>query len=78
MIPLSYTDYSIHPTSINEITHNIHPDTIRTSWTQQNIDPHTTHKTCNYLQPKIKSSLLMSSDIQVYKQVPLNNTNISE
>ena len=54
------------------------PDTISASWTQQNIDPHTTPKTCNNPQPKIKRSLLMSSDIQVHRQVPLKNANILE
>ena len=37
-----------------------------------------TCKTHNNPQPKIKSSLLIPSDIKVYRQVPLNNTNISE
>ena len=57
---------------------DISPNTFSTSWTQQIIDPHTTCKTCNNPQPKIKSSLLIPSDIQVHRQVSLNNANILE
>ena len=73
--PFSQTN-SIHP--INEVTHSINPDTISTSWTQQNNYPHTTHKTCNNPQAPIKTSFLMPSDIQVPRQVPLHYANILE
>ena len=78
MTPLSCSYYSVHPTSINEVTHDIIPDTVRTSWMQQNIDPNTTCKTHKNPEPKIKSSLLMPSDIKVHRQVPINNANIWE
>ena len=39
MTPLSCTDNSVHP--INEVTHDINPNTISTSWTRQDSDPHT-------------------------------------
>ena len=38
MTPLSYVDKSVHPSSINEVTHDINPDTISTSWRQLNND----------------------------------------
>ena len=42
MTPLSYTDNSVQ--HINEVTHDINPNTVSACWTQQNIDPHTKHK----------------------------------
>ena len=54
------------------------PDTVSTSWTQQNTDPHTTHKILNNHWPKVKSSILMPSDIHVQRQVPVNNAKILE
>ena len=61
---------------LHEVTHDINPGTISARWTQQNINPHTTCKTHNDPQPKIKTSLLMPSDIQVHRQVPVDNANI--
>ena len=49
-----------------------------TSWTLLNNDPHNTCKAHNNFQPKTKSSILMPSDIQVHRQVPLNNAKILE
>ena len=66
MSSLSCTDNSMH--TINEITHHINPKTFSTNWTQQNSDP----PHC------MQNSLLLTSDVQVYRQVPLNNANISE
>ena len=76
MTPLSHTDSSVLHN--NEVTHDINPDPVSASWTQQNIDPHTKHKTHNEPQPKIKTSLLMSSNFQVHRQLPPYNANISE
>ena len=75
MTPLSYADKSVHPSSINEVTHDINPETNSTSWTHLNNDLHTTCKVCDNSQPKTKSSVLMPNDIQVhrYRHVPLNN-----
>ena len=48
------------------------------TWTQQNINPHTKHKSQDGPQPKNKISSLMLSNIQVHRQVPLNNASITE
>ena len=45
MAPLSHTDNSVQ--HINEVTHDINPNKVSTSWTQQNIDLHTKYKTHN-------------------------------
>ena len=76
MTPLSQTNSSVQ--HINEVTHDINPDTVSTSWTQQSIDPCTKCNMQNKPQPKIKMSVIMPSDIQVHRQVNLNNANISK
>ena len=76
MTPLSQINTPVH--DINKVTHDINPDIVNSGWTHQNINPNTRYKNCNGQQPKIKTSLLMPSDIQVHRQVPLNNVNISE
>ena len=44
MTPLSYAD-NCAPQYINEVMHNINPDTISISWTQPHYWLPTTHKT---------------------------------
>ena len=75
MPPLSQTNNSVHP--INEVMHDIKPDTVSTSWTQNNNNCQTTCKTHDNPQSKVKTFLLMPSDIEVNRHVPINNVNIS-
>ena len=80
MTPHSYTNKSVRPPSINKVNEvklYINPNNINTSCTQLNNDPHTTKANDNP-RPKFKSSVFMPSDIQVHRQVPLNNAKISE
>ena len=64
MTPLHYTNKSAHTPSINKLTPYINLNTSTTSGTQLNNDPHTTCIAHDNLQPKIKSSILMPSDVK--------------
>ena len=75
MTPLNQTNSSVQ--HINEVPHDINSNIVSTSWTQQSIDPQTKCKMQNKPQPKIKTSLIMPSDIQLHRQVTLINANIS-
>ena len=75
---LSYTDDSWHPPSVNEVTHDINPDTIGTIWTQLNKFPPISCEISNNLWPTSKISVLMPSNIQIHRQVPLSNVKILE
>ena len=53
--------------------HNFKPNAINTNWTPFNNKTWSAHRACENPHP-----LVMPSDIQVHRQVPLSDGNISE
>ena len=74
MKPLSNTNDSLKPSAVNEVTHDINSNCVDAQWTQPNSSMSTSCKVHSNSQPVPKTSVLMPSNVQIHRQVPLNDT----
>ena len=78
MKPLSYIDDSWHPPSVNEVTHDISSNHIDAQCTQPDRYPSNSCKIHSNLQPIPDTSVLIPSNLQIHRQVPLSNAKFSK
>ena len=74
----SNCDNPWHPPPVNEVTHDISSDHINTQYPQPDNYPSTSCKIQSNLQPIPETSVLMPSNLQTHRQVPLSNAKISK
>ena len=70
-------DTVVHTVSVNEITHVIKPNIINANWTPLHSKDHPLNKTQTDRNPSL-SSLIMPSDLQVHRHVPINYAKVSQ
>ena len=77
LTPLNYSNTSVDTVSINEIMHVVKTSTINADRTPLGIEKQPPCNTHENQQPLV-SSLILPSEIQVHRQVPLSDAKISE
>ena len=78
MKPLSNVDDSLNPAAVNKFTHDINSDHANTQWTQPHGSPSTPCKIYSNSQSVLKTSVLIPSNVQINRQVPLNDAKVSK
>ena len=69
-------DTIVHTTSVSEITHVVKPNIINNNWTPLKNRDHPLNKTQKEQNPSV-SSLIILSELQVHRHVPLNDAKIA-
>ena len=78
MKPLNNIDESLNPSAVNEVTHDIDSDHVDAQWMPPYRVPSTQCKICWNSLPVPKPSVLMPSNLQIHRQVLLNDAIISK
>ena len=76
MKPLSSIDDPPKPSAVNKVTYNIDSDYVDTQWMQPDSSPYNQCKIHSNLQPVPKTSILVSGNVQIHRQVMLSDANI--
>ena len=78
MKPLSNIDDSFNLSAVSEVTHDISSDHVDAKWTQPDIYLSTLCKIYSNSWPVLKTLVLMPSNVQMHRQVPLKDTNFQK
>ena len=74
---LSNSDDYLNPSAVNEVTHDINSDHADAQWTQPNSYPYTPCKIHCNSWPVPKMSVLMLTNVQIHRQLLLNDAKIA-
>ena len=72
------TDDSLNPLAVNEATHDIKSNHVDAQWMQPDSSPSKHCIICSNLQPVPKTSVLMPNNVQIHRQVSINDEKISK
>ena len=75
---VSNSDDSWYPPSVSEVTHDISSNHIDAQYQQSDRYPSTSCKICSNSQPIAETSVLIPSNLQIHRQLPLSNARISK
>ena len=75
---LSNHGYSLNPPAVNKVTHDINSNYIDAQGMQPESYSFPLCKIHSNSQPMPKTSVLMANNVQIHRQVPLNNAKISK
>ena len=78
MKPFSKNDDSYNTLPVNEVTHDVNSDHTDAQCRQTDSYASTPCEVCSNSLPMPKTSVLMLSNIQIHRQVPLNGAKISK